>query len=121
MGSVGTQYLDLCFAWDVLESKFSPRVVTRQPSAPMCEKACPFLESRFHDSIVDVVVKSSEQILVVNFVLNWNSCQKFFCGGGNLEEKIFRNSVRFVVCLRDATSAMTLNNPDMWSTDKRPE
>ena len=84
-------------------------MVAREPSAPMAKKACPLLDSRLHDSIVDVVVKSLEQIHEVRFMLNWNKCQKLFCGGGNLVEKVWRNLVRFVVYLRDATSAMTLN------------
>ena len=50
-------------------------MIARELSALMVEKACPFLDSRFHDSIVDVVVKSSEQIRVVSLVLNWNKCQ----------------------------------------------
>ena len=33
-------------------------------------------------------------------------------------ENMVRNSVLFVLCLRDATSAITLNTPEMCSTDR---
>ena len=75
IGCVDTQYLDLQVAWDVLEVKWSQQLIAREPLPPMAEKACSFLDSRFYDSIVDVVVKSSEQIREVRFVVNWNKCQ----------------------------------------------
>ena len=46
-------------------------------------------------------------------LLNWNSVQQEFLGGGNLEEKYVRNLDGSVGCLRDATSAMTLYTPEM--------
>ena len=43
-----------------------------------------------------------------------------FFGGWNVEVKYLRNDKGLVVCLRDATSAIVLNMPEIWSTERMP-
>ena len=91
-------------------------VVGVQERRPMDPKTAPFSVSWLHDSSVDGGVSINEKIRLTSFCGRVHKCQQSFCGGGNVFEKEARKRLGLVEWGRDATSAITLWMPVMWST-----